>query len=41
LNHEIPTVDLLQAALDVAANRARGREQAEMIFEQIVSWCQS
>lgn len=34
----LPVVDLLQAALDVAALPGRGLEQAESIVESILSW---
>ena len=34
----VMTVDLIQAALDVARRPARGQEQAEFIFEPILAW---
>jgi hypothetical protein len=34
----IPVVDVLQAALDVCFDAARGREQAEYILEHVLGW---
>jgi hypothetical protein len=34
----VPVVDVLQAALDVSRHAARGREQADYIFHDVLGW---
>jgi hypothetical protein len=34
----VPTVDVLQAALDVSVHPARGMEQADYIFHDVLNW---